>query len=179
MSATPAREWAMKISFERGHSKRRLAGGNLKPPGPAAGHLRSFPLKPSASAARSGFFWHPPITLQAGGWSSAGLRFPQIVQAIVFVGRCDCCLLHFHPEEALRSDAHAVGHGNNTIGPGEGSAQRSPSGGEVSGVFELICLTGDCRATDDELIHSVHTDFGPGQLRAEITSSVPFTSWIV
>src|SRR5208282_1068909 len=76
----------MKISFERGHSKRRLAGGNLKPPGPAAGHLQSSPLNPSASAARSGFFWHPPITLQAGGWSSPACVFPKLSKRLSLWG---------------------------------------------------------------------------------------------
>src|ERR1035441_3714218 len=85
---------------------------------------------------------------------SAGLHFPQIV--LVFVGRYNDCLLHPLPEEALRSDAHAVSHGNNAIGSGEGSTQRCPLGPEVSGVFELILLTGDCRPADDELFRSVH-----------------------
>jgi hypothetical protein len=53
---------------------------------------------------------------------------------------------HFHPEEAMRSGAHAVGHSNNTIGSGEGCAHRCPFVGvEVIRVFELIRLTGDGR----------------------------------
>jgi len=82
-------------------------------------------------------------------------------------------LLHFHPEETVRHDAQAVDLGNNTINPGNGSAQRYPvTGGKISRVFELIGLIGNRLPTDNILCRFVHADAANGQFAGPISPVV-------